>query len=375
MSFMTNNSLSLKMEEIQERVNKVFDGFKSQESKPKVALITGITGQDGFYLAEFLLKKGYEIYGMHRRSSVDIFERLEHLKCKIKIIDGDLTDTSSLIEIIKKINPDEIYNLASQSFVPASWTQSESTGEITGMGVLKILNAIKIINPKIKFYQASSSEMFGKVQEIPQTEKTPFYPRSPYGVSKVFGYWMTKNYRESYDLHASNGILFNHESPKRGKQFVTRKISHSVAKIKLGYQEYFELGNLDAKRDWGYAGDYVEAMWAILQQEKPSDYIIATNECHTVREFVEEAFRIIGINIRWEGEGINEVGKYGEKILVKISPKFYRPTEVDILQGDYSKSRNILGWEPKTSFRELVKMMVESDLKKLQKRGLLEQDK
>ena len=329
----------------------------------KKALITGITGQDGYYLAKFLLEKGYEVYGMYRRSSLEVEERIFELRDKIKLIEGDLTDLSSMIRAIKESNPDEVYNLGAQSFVPASWSQPISTSEITGLGVLKILEAIKIVNPKIRFYQASSSEMFGKVQESPQTEKTPFYPRSPYGVAKVFAYWTTINYRESYGIFACNGILFNHESPKRGKQFVTRKISHSVAKIKLGMQEYFELGNLDAKRDWGFAGDYVEAMWLMLQQDKPNDYVISTGETYTVREFVEEAFKAAGISpIVWEGEGINEVGKYNGKVVVKIDKKFFRPAEVDQLIGDYSKAKKELGWKPKTIFRELVRMMIEADL-------------
>ena len=333
----------------------------------KVALITGITGQDGSYLAEFLLSKGYKIYGLHRRTSMDVFERIGNIKKNISLIDGDLTDSASLIRVLREINPDEVYNLASQSFVPASWTQAVSTGNITGLGVLRMLEAIRLTNPKIKFYQASSSEMFGKIQEMPQTEKTPLYPRSPYGVAKVYSHWMTINYRESYGLHASSGILFNHESEKRGKQFVTRKISHSVAKIKLGYQKYFELGNLNAKRDWGYAGDYVEAMWKMLQQENPGDYVIATGETHSVREFVEEAFRVLNMNIVWEGEGLDEVGKIDGNIVVRVNSKFYRPAEVDILLGDSTKAKNELGWIPKTSFKELIRKMVESDYNQLKK--------
>ncbi|MCK9568363.1 GDP-mannose 4,6-dehydratase [Candidatus Pacearchaeota archaeon] len=333
----------------------------------KKALITGITGQDGSYLAEFLLKKGYEVFGMYRRNSTDPFERVDEIKSQLNLVDGDMTDLGSMIQILKDVNPDEVYNLASQSFVTASWSQPESTCDITALGVLRILEAIKLINPKIKFYQASSSEMFGKIQEVPQTEKTPFYPRSPYGISKLFGYWMTVNYRESYNIFACNGILFNHESPKRGKQFVTRKISHSVAKIKLGYQEVLSLGNLDSKRDWGFAGDYVEAMWLMLQKEKPGDYIISSNESHTVREFVEEAFNVAGMYpIQWEEKGMNEVGRYNGKIVVKVDPKFFRPAEVDYLLGDYSKAKKELDWIPKTSFKELVKMMVENDLKELE---------
>lgn len=331
----------------------------------KKALITGLTGQDGSYLAEFLLSKGYKVYGMHRRTSMDVFARVDLFKGKIELVDGDITDAASLIRILKEIKPDEIYNLAAQSFVPASWTQPISTADMTSLGVLRLLEAIRLVNPKIKFYQASSSEMFGKVQETPQTEKTPFYPRSPYGISKLFGFWMTVNYRESYNLHASNGILFNHESPRRGKQFVTRKITHSVAKIKLGMQDHFELGNLDAKRDWGFAGDYVEAMWLILQQDKPDDYVISSGENHSVREFVEEAFKAAGMNITWEGSGLKEVGKYNNKVVVKVNPKFYRPAEVDELIGDYSKAKAAFGWKPKTNFKELVQMMVESDIKLL----------
>lgn len=333
----------------------------------KRALITGITGQDGYYLAKFLVSKGYEVYGMYRRSSLEIEERIFELRDHIKLVEGDLTDLASMVEAIRKSNPDEVYNLGAQSFVPSSWTQPISTSEITGLGVLKILEAIRIVNPNIKMYQASSSELFGKVQEMPQTEKTPFYPRSPYGISKTFGYWSTINYRESYGIHASNGILFNHESPKRGKQFVTRKITHSVSKIKLGLQEFFELGNLDAKRDWGFAGDYVEAMWLILQQETPGDYVISTGETHTIREFVEEAFKAVGMEIVWEGKGLNEVGKHNGKIVVKINKKFFRPADVDILLGDSSKANKELGWKPKTKFKELVKMMVESDLEDVKK--------
>jgi len=329
----------------------------------KKALITGITGQDGSYLAEFLLKKGYQVFGMHRRTSMDIFERLGDFKDKITIVDGDMTDATSLIRLIQEINPYEVYNLASQSFVPASWTQPIATAEMTALGVMRLLEAIRLVNPKIKFYQASSSEMFGKTQETPQSEITPFYPRSPYGVSKLFGYWITINYRESYGIHASNGILFNHEGPRRGKQFVTRKITHSVAKIKLGLQQEFSLGNLDSKRDWGFAGDYVEAMWLMLQKDKPGDYVIGTGETHTIREFVEEAFKVSGMKITWEGKGLNEVGKYNGKIVVRVSQKFFRPAEVDVLIADPTKAKKELSWKPKTSFKELVRMMVESDLK------------
>ncbi len=333
----------------------------------KIALITGITGQDGYYLSKLLLEKDYEVYGMYRRNSMDIKERLSNMDKRINFVDGDLTDTASLIRVLYKTKPDEIYNLAAQSFVHESWTQPVSTSDITALGVLRMLEAIKFINPKIRFYQAASSEMFGKVYKIPQDEETLFYPRSPYGCSKVYGYNITRNYRESYGMFACNGILFNHESPKRGRQFVSRKITNSVAKIKLGLLDVLELGNLNAKRDWGFAGDYVEAMWLMLQQEKPGDYVIATNEDHSVREFVEESFRIVGMPITWEGEGIDEVGKHNDKIVVKINPEFYRPAEVDTLLGDYSKAKKELGWEPKTKFKDLVKMMVEADLIEEQK--------
>ena len=312
---------------------------------------------------------------MHRRTSMDVFDRIGDLRKKINLVEGDVTDFGSIIRIIKEIKPDEVYNLAAQSFVPDSWTQPISTLKLMLLGVLNILEAIRILNPKIKFYQASTSEMFGKVKENPQTEKTPFHPRSPYGVSKAFGYYITQNYRESYNIFACNGILFNHESPKRGKQFVTRKITHSVAKIKLGYQDYFEIGNIDSKRDWGYAGDYVEAMWLMLQQDKPEDYVIGTGETHSVREFIEESFKIAGMPIKWEGKGIDEVGKYNGKVVVKISPKFYRPAEVDYLLSKSCKSKKNLKWKPKTTFKELVKMMVESDLKNLSKYGLQDSDK
>lgn len=348
---------------------------KNDSYKKKKALITGLTGQDGAYLAEFLLKKGYEVYGMYRRTSMEIFDRISELKKKINLVEGDITDMSSIVNLIKDIKPDEIYNLAGQSFVPASWTQPISTAEINAIGVLKILETIRLINPKIRFYQASTSEMFGKIRENPQTEKTPFYPRSPYGVSKVFGYFITKNYRESYGLFACNGILFNHESPTRGKQFATRKITHSVAKIKLGYQDFFEIGNLDSKRDWGFAGDYVKAMWLILQQDKPEDYVIGTGETHSVREFIEESFKVVGMKIKWEGKDINEVGKYNGKVVVKVSPKFYRPAEVNYLLANPAKAKKELGWKPKTTFKELVNMMVESDLNHLKEHGLMESDK
>lgn len=352
-----------------------FSIFKRKKER-KRALITGITGQDGAYLAEFLVKKGYRVFGMHRRTSTDVFERLGNIKYKIQIVDGDMTDLGSMMRLLKNIKPHEVYNLAAQSFVPASWTQPISTISINAVGTAMLLEAIRLVDKRIRFYQASSSEMFGKVSEFPQTEKTPFYPRSPYGVSKVFAYWATINYRESYGIFACNGILFNHESPTRGKQFVTRKISHSVAKIKLGYQESFALGNLNSKRDWGYTGDYVEAMWLMLQQKNPKDYVIATGETHSVREFVEEAFRVAGMYpLEWFGQGINEVGKYRGKVVVKVDKKFFRPAEVDHLIGDASKAMGELKWKPRTNFRGLVKMMVERDLENLKTHGLLPSDR
>jgi GDPmannose 4,6-dehydratase len=339
------------------------------------ALITGITGQDGTYLANFLLDKNYEVYGMYRRGSLDVLERIGELKDRIHLVEGDLIDSTSLTRIIRDTQPTEVYNLASQSFVPASWTQPIATAEMTGLGAAKLLETIRLIKPDTKYYQASSSEMFGKVQEVPQTEETPFYPRSPYGVAKVFAYWTTVNYRESYGLYACNGILFNHESPKRGKQFVTRKITHSVAKIKLGYQESFSLGNINAKRDWGYAGDYVEAMWMMLQQKKPKDYVISTGETHSVGEFVEESFKAVDMPINWKGKGMNKTGNYDGKTVISINPKFFRPAEVDLLIGNPEKARSELGWNPKVKFKGLVKMMVESDLELLRKYGLREGDK
>ncbi|MFH1503116.1 MAG: GDP-mannose 4,6-dehydratase, partial [Candidatus Diapherotrites archaeon] len=285
----------------------------------KKVLITGITGQDGSYLAEFLIEKGYKIYGIDKRTKMDALTG--DLIKKINLIEGDVTDSSFIVKIINQVQPQEIYNLAGQSFVPDSWAQPLLTVKINALGVINILDAIRLINPKIKFYQASTSEMFGKIQEFPQNEKTPFYPRNPYGFSKVYGYDITRNYREFYNLFACSGILFNHESPRRGKQFITRKVSHSVAKIKLGYQDYFEIGNLDSKRDWGYARDYIESMWLMLQQDKPTDYVIGTGESHSVRELIEEAFKIVGMDITWEGKGLEEVGKYNGKIVVKVSPR------------------------------------------------------
>ena len=337
----------------------------------KRALITGITGQDGPYLAKLLLEKGYQVYGLRRRTSTKNLWRLDYLKIrdKVKMIEGDLGDLSSLERAVEKSNPDEVYNLAAQSYVATSWKQPIYTAEVSGLGVLRMLEAIRHINHKIKFYQASTSEMFGKVQEIPQKETTPFHPRSPYGVSKVFGYWITVNYRESFDIFACNGILFNHESPLRGTEFVTKKITQGVARIKKGLQDHIELGNLNSKRDWGFAGDYVEAMWLMLQQDEPDDYVIATGETHTVREFVELAFKEVGIKIDWEGEGLNERGidsKTG-KVLVKVNPEFFRPAEVELLIGDASKAKKKLGWKSRLSFKKLIETMIEADLKEFKK--------
>lgn len=319
----------------------------------KKALITGVTGQDGSYLAEFLLEQGYRVYGMVRRSSVERFDRIEHLAEKISLIQGDLTDQSSLDEAVKATEPDEVYNLASQSFVPTSWNQPVLTADVTGLGVTRVLEAIRKHKPDAKFYQASSSEMFGKVRETPQKETTPFYPRSPYGVAKVYGHWITVNYRESYNLFACSGILFNHESPRRGLEFVTRKVSDSVARIKMGLAKDLKLGTLDVRRDWGFAGEYVRAMWLMLQQERPDDFVVATGEPHSVRELVEIAFRSVGLN--WE--------EY-----VIVDPSLFRPAEVDFLVGDSTKAEEVLGWRPQVSFEDLVRMMVEADLHRLQLR-------
>jgi GDPmannose 4,6-dehydratase len=316
----------------------------------KKALITGITGQDGSYLADLLLAKGYKVTGMVRRASTENFERIEHLRDRITIAQADLLDQLSLIELIEDVQPDEIYNLAAQSFVPTSWTQPALTGEFTALGVTKMLEAIRLVNKKIRFYQASSSEMFGKVLEIPQSEKTPFYPRSPYGVAKVYGHFITVNYRESYDIFAVSGILFNHESPRRGLEFVTRKITDTVARIKLGMANELRLGNLNAERDWGFAGDYVEAIWLMLQQKKPQDFVIATGETHSVREFAEIAFEHVGLN--W-------------KKFVKVDRKFFRPAEVDQLVGNPTKAKRILGWKRKVDFKGLVRMMVDADVARL----------
>ena len=322
----------------------------------KIALITGITGQDGSYLAEFLLDKGYQVIGMVRRSSTVNFDRIAHLQEQeaLEIAQGDLLDQMSLIDILREYKPAEVYNLAAQSFVPTSWRQPVLTGEFTALGVTRLLDAIRIVNPEIRFYQASSSEMFGKVVEAPQKESTPFYPRSPYGVAKVYGHWITVNYRESYNLFACSGILFNHESPRRGLEFVTHKVTHAAARIKLGLQEKVPLGNLDARRDWGYAGDYVKAMWLMLQQDEPDDYVVATGQTHSVRQLCQIAFESVGL--RYEDH-------------VVIDEKFYRPAEVDLLIGDAAKARAKLGWEPTVSFRELIELMVEADLAALQAEG------
>lgn len=314
------------------------------------ALITGITGQDGSYLAEFLLAKGYEVFGMVRRASTENFERIDHLKDSITLAQGDLLDQLSIVNVLSETEPDEVYNLAAQSFVPTSWQQPVLTGEFDALGVTKMLEAIRTVNPKIKFYQASSSEMFGKVQEVPQKESTPFYPRSPYGVAKVYGHFITVNYRESYNLHATSGILFNHESPRRGLEFVTRKISDGAARVKLGLAESLTLGNLEARRDWGFAGDYVRAMWLMMQQDTPEDYVIATGKNHSVKDFVQEAFGYLDLD--WE--------KY-----VISDPRFMRPAEVEHLVGDASKAGKNLGWKPECSFSDLVRMMVDADLKRL----------
>lgn len=315
----------------------------------KRALITGITGQDGSYLAELLLGKGYDVYGMVRRSSVEKFDRIEHIRSRLNLIQGDLTDQSSLDEAVKSIQPREVYNLAAQSFVPTSWNQPTLTGEVTGLGATRLLEAVRKFKPDARVYQASSSEMFGKVREAPQTELTPFHPRSPYGVAKVYAHFITVNYRESYNIFACSGILFNHESPRRGLEFVTRKITDAAARIKSGKANELRLGNLDAKRDWGYAGDYVEAMWRMLQQEAPDDYVIATGETHSVREFVEEAFGSAGLD--WK--------KY-----VVMDERFLRPAEVDLLVGNPAKAKKHLKWTPRVDFKGLVKMMVEEDLKR-----------
>jgi GDPmannose 4,6-dehydratase len=316
----------------------------------KRALITGVTGQDGSYLAEFLLEMGYEVFGLVRRSSTVNYERIRHIQDDIHLVPGDMLDSASLMKALQRSKPDEVYNLAAQSFVQTSWNQAVFTGDVTALGVTRILDAILQVNPETRFYQASSSEMFGKVQEVPQREATPFYPRSPYGVAKVYGHWITVNYRESYNMHATSGILFNHESPRRGLEFVTRKVTYNAAKIKLGLEKTLPLGNLDAKRDWGFAGDYVKAMWLMLQQDTAEDYVIATGRTHTVERLVEIAFACLDLN--WRD-------------YVTQDPRFMRPAEVDLLVGDASKAGKNLGWEPQVTFEQLVQMMVEADMQQL----------
>jgi len=336
----------------------------------KKAIITGITGQDGAYLTELLLEKGYEVYGTYRRTSSVNFWRLEELGVKehknLHLIEYDLTDQANSIRMVMEIQPDEIYNLAAQSFVGVSFEQPIATAHITGLGCAHLLEAVRIVNPKIKFYQASTSEMFGDVQEIPQKETTPFWPRSPYGAAKMYAHWMVVNYRESYDMFACSGILFNHESPLRGLEFVTRKITDSVAKIKLGKIEYMELGNMDAKRDWGFAKDYIEGMYLMLQADKPDTFVLATNRTETVRDFVKMAFKAVDIELEFQGNAEDEVAinKATGEVVVKVNPKFYRPAEVDLLIGDPQKAKDILGWEPKCDLEELCSMMVKADLKR-----------
>jgi len=341
----------------------------------KKALITGITGQDGSYLSEFLLEKGYEVHGIVRRSSSFNTKRIDHLYhdqhekgIPFTLHYGDLTDSSNLNRLLEKINPDEIYNLAAQSHVKVSFEVPEYTADVDGIGTLRLLDAIKDTGINTRFYQASTSELYGKVLEVPQSETTPFYPRSPYAVAKLYAYWIVKNYREAYDLFACNGILFNHESPRRGETFVTRKITQAIASIKLGLQDTLYLGNIESKRDWGFAGDFVKGMWMMLQQEKPEDFVLATGETWTVRQFIEASLKAANMEIEWKGEGINEVGinKANGKEIVKIDPQYFRPTEVDLLIGDPSKAKKELGWEPEIKFHELVKMMYDNDYKKLQ---------
>ena len=343
----------------------------------KIALISGITGQDGSYLTELLLSKGYIVHGIIRRSSSFNTFRIDHLYCNKDILNkslflhyGDLTDSSNLNRLVERTQPDEIYNLGAQSHVHVSFEVPEYTAEVDGIGTLRFLDAIRESKIKTKFYQASTSELYGLVQEVPQTEKTPFYPRSPYAAAKLYSYWITKNYREAYNLFACNGILFNHESERRGKTFVTRKITVGVSKIMLGLQDKLMMGNLDSKRDWGYAPEYCEGMWRILQADKPDDFVLATNETHTVKEFIEESFKVLNEDIYWEGTGVNEVGmlKTSGKVVVGIDPRYFRPTEVELLIGDYTKAKTMLGWEPKTTFHELVKIMVHSDYEKISKR-------
>ena len=331
----------------------------------KKALITGITGQDGSYLAELLLEKGYEVYGIWRRKANVDYGNIAHLKDRLHLIYADMTDPASLIMAVQKSQPDEVYNLAAQSFVATSWDTPLSTGDINALGVTNILEGIRMVKPDARFYQASTSEMFGMVQETPQKETTPFSPRSPYGVAKLYGHWITRNYRESYGTFACSGILFNHESERRGLEFVTRKITHCAALIKLGKLDCMELGNLSAQRDWGHSQDYVRAMWLMLQQDKPDDYVVATGETRTVRDFVTAAFGCLGIDIAWSGEGVNETGtdKATGKTLVKVNPEFFRPAEVDVLLGDSSKAEKVLGWKREISFGQLVERMVQNDLR------------
>lgn len=336
----------------------------------KSAVITGITGQDGAYLAQLLLEKGYSVYGTYRRTSSVNFWRIEELGIQdhpdLHLVEYDLTDLGSSIRLLEQAKPGEVYNLAAQSFVGVSFDQPVTTGKITGLGAVNLLEAIRIVNPKIRFYQASTSEMFGKVQAVPQSESTPFYPRSPYGVAKLYAHWMTVNYRESYGIFGSSGILFNHESPLRGKEFVTRKITDGIARIKLGKLDCLELGNLDAKRDWGFAKEYVEGMWRMLQAEQPDTYVLATNRTETVRDFVSLAAKAAELDIEWKGEGEKETGvdRASGKTVIRINPKFYRPAEVELLIGDPAKAKNDLGWEAKTSLEELCRMMVEADLRR-----------
>ena len=335
----------------------------------KKALITGITGQDGSYLAELLLEKGYQVYGIMRRKSVVDYGNVEHIKDNINLIYADMTDIVSLISAMEKSQADEVYNLAAQSFVATSWEQPLVTAEIDAIGVTNMLEAIRIVKPQARFYQASTSEMFGLVQETPQKETTPFYPRSPYGVAKLYGHWITKNYRESFGLYACSGILFNHESERRGREFVTRKITDAVARIKYGIQDYLELGNMDSKRDWGHSKDYVKAMWLMLQQDSPDDYVIATNETRTVREFAEIAFKHAGVHVEWRGSQTNEIGidKATGRTIVRVNPKFFRPAEVDILLGDPSKAEKELGWSREISFEQLVERMAQKDMEIVKK--------
>ncbi|MGC1478886.1 MAG: GDP-mannose 4,6-dehydratase [Chthoniobacterales bacterium] len=344
----------------------------------KTAMITGITGQDGSYLAEQLLEKGYEVHGMIRRSSSFNTERIDHLYRDPEILDnklflhhGDLTDSSNLNRLLEKIGPDEIYNLGAQSHVKVSFEVPEYTAEVDGIGTLRFLDAIKEVGlkDKVRFYQASTSELYGLVQEVPQTEKTPFYPRSPYGVAKLYGYWIIVNYRESYGIHASNGILFNHESPRRGETFVTRKITRAAGRIKEGLEDCLVMGNIDSQRDWGYAPEYTDAMWRILQQDEPGDYVAATNETHTVREFIDETFKHLDMELEFRGEGVDEVGveRSTGRTLLKIDPRYFRPAEVELLIGDYTKAKETFGWEPTTKFEDLVKIMAEADWKLAQK--------